>query len=92
MFGANGTMGTPSIIPKGTIQVETQADDRGIAVNTAKLPELLTKLKNAEEREGERLPCLRHRKPLCKEATWSFGFWFLVGITRYEVAHSASTC
>jgi hypothetical protein len=83
MFGAIGTMGTPSIIPKSTIRVETQADDRGIAVNTAQLPELLTKLKNAEEREGERLPCLRHRKPLCKrEPRGQSAFGFLWASSR----------
>jgi len=39
MFGANGTIGTQSIIPKSTIRVGIQADDRRIAVNTAKLPD-----------------------------------------------------
>jgi len=39
MLGANGTIGTQSIIPKSTLRVEIQGDDRRIAVNTAKLPD-----------------------------------------------------
>jgi len=39
MFGASGTISTQSIIPKSTIRVEIQTDDRRIAVNTAKLPD-----------------------------------------------------
>jgi len=35
MFGASGTIGTQSIIPKSTIRVEIQTDDRRIAVQEA---------------------------------------------------------